>query len=76
MIMRALRHSLSGALYDLQPDGTIRVEKDGKAGIFRPDGTYVSGEISFADPQMCGWIGGRELPARRSRESSSERDQK
>jgi hypothetical protein len=62
--MRAIRHPLSGAIYDLQNDGTIRVEKDGKAGIFRADGTYVSGEIFFADPQLCVWIGGRELPSR------------
>jgi hypothetical protein len=62
--MRAIRHPLSGAIYDLQSDGTIRVEKDGKAGIFRADGTYVSGEIFFADPHMCVWIGGRELPSR------------
>lgn len=62
--MRAIRHPLSGAIYDLQGDGTIRVEKDGKAGFFGADGTYVSGEIFFADPHLCGWIGGRELPSR------------
>ncbi len=62
--MRGIRHPLSGAIYDLQPDGTVRVEKDGKAGIFRADGAYVSGEIYFADPQLCVWIGGHELPSR------------
>jgi hypothetical protein len=62
--MRAIKHPLSGAIYDLQNDGTIRVEKDGKSGIFRADGTYVSGEIFFADPHLCVWIGGRELPSR------------
>jgi hypothetical protein len=62
--MRAIKHPLSGAIYDLQNDGTIRVEKDGEAGIFRADGTYVSGEIFFADPHLCVWIGGRELPSR------------
>ncbi len=61
--MRSIRHPLGGALYDLQPDGTIRVEKDGKSGVFEPDGTYISGEIYFADPHLCGWIGGRELGA-------------
>ena len=35
--MRAIKHPLSGAIYDLQSDGTIRVEKDGKAGIFGAD---------------------------------------
>ena len=62
--MRAIRHPLSGALYDLQSDGTLRVEKDGKAGIFRADGTYVSGDLYFADPHLCVWIGGRDLPSR------------
>jgi len=62
--MRSIRHPLSGALYDRQPDGTVRVEKDGRAGLFRADGSYISGDIYFADPQMCGWIGGRELAAR------------
>jgi hypothetical protein len=62
--MRSLRHPLSGALYDRQPDGTVRVEKDGKAGIFRADGSYISGDIHVADPQMCVWIGGRELTSR------------
>lgn len=62
--MRGIKHPLSGAIYDLQSDGTIRVEQAGKAGIFRADGTYVSGEIFFADPHLCVWIGGRELPSR------------
>src|SRR5208282_2630285 len=62
--MRSIRHPLSGALYDRQPDGTVRVEKDGRAGLFRADGSYISGDIYFADPQMGGWIGGRELAAR------------
>jgi hypothetical protein len=62
--MRSIRHPLSGALYDLQTDGTVRVEKDGKSGMFRADGTYVSGDIYMADPQMCVWVGGRELGSR------------
>lgn len=62
--MRGIRHPLSGAIYDLQADGTLRVELEGKAGIFRADGTYVSGDIYHADPHLCGWIGGRELASR------------
>jgi non-ribosomal peptide synthetase component E (peptide arylation enzyme) len=62
--MRSIRHPLSGALYDLQTDGTVRVEKDGKSGTFRADGSYVSGDIYSADPQMCVWVGGRELSSR------------
>jgi len=62
--MRTIRHPLSGAIYDRQPDGTVKVEKDGLVGNFRPDGTYISGEIFNADPHLCGWIGGRELAVR------------
>jgi len=62
--LRSLRHPLSGALYDLQPDGTVRVEKDGRSGSFRADGSYISGDIYSADPQMCVWIAGPELGAR------------
>ena len=62
--MRSIRHPLSGAIYDRQADGTIKVEKDRRVGIFEPDGTYISGEIFNADPHLCGWIGGRELAVR------------
>jgi hypothetical protein len=62
--MRSMRHPLSGAIYDLEADGNVRVEKDGKAGRFRTDGTYLSGDIYAADPHLCQWIGGRALPSR------------
>jgi hypothetical protein len=56
---------LSGALYDLEANGVIRVTvHDGKTGLFRADGKYVSGDVYFADPHLCGWIGGRDLPSR------------
>jgi hypothetical protein len=62
--MRAIKHPLSGAIYDLEADGVVRVEKDGRAGRFRSDGSYLSGDIYCADPHLCQWIGGRALPAR------------
>jgi hypothetical protein len=66
MTMRAIKHPLSGAIYDLEADGVVRVEKDGRAGRFRSDGTYLSGDIYSADPHLCQWIGARALPSRRS----------
>ena len=64
--MRSIRHPLSGALYDLGADGLIRVTvRDGKSGLFRADGTYINGDVYFADPHLCGWIGGRDLSSRR-----------
>ena len=63
--MRSIRHPLSGALYDLEANGFIQVTaRDGKKGLFRADGTYISGDLCFADPHLCIWIGGRDLPSR------------
>jgi hypothetical protein len=72
--VRGIRHPLSGSIYDLQADGTVRVEKDGRAGVFRRDGSYVSGEIYTADPHLCLWIAGRELPSRHRQGADASRD--
>lgn len=61
--MRGIKHALTGAVYDLQEDGTIRVAKDGRAGVFSEHGIWLSGEIRQADPHLCGWIGGRQIRA-------------
>jgi hypothetical protein len=63
--MRSIRHPLSGALYDLEANGVLRVTAhDGKTGLFRGDGTYINGDLYFADPHLCGWIGGRDASSR------------
>ncbi|MGO9607816.1 MAG: hypothetical protein ACLQAT_31190 [Candidatus Binataceae bacterium] len=63
--MRSIRHPLSGALYDLEESGAIRVTgHDGRTGLFRKDGTYINGDLYFADPHLCGWIGGRDASSR------------
>ncbi|MGO9454993.1 MAG: hypothetical protein ACLQDV_28695 [Candidatus Binataceae bacterium] len=63
--MRSIRHPLSGALYDLEAKGAIRVTgHDGRTGLFRVDGTYIDGDLYFADPHLCGWIGGRDASPR------------
>jgi hypothetical protein len=35
---------------------------DGRVGTFTDDGTRIDGEIGQADPNMCDWIGGKQLP--------------
>jgi hypothetical protein len=56
---------LSGATYDLQDDGTVRVEaRDGRVGVFDARGVWRAGELKQADPHLCLWIGGKELPNR------------
>ena len=62
--MRQIRHPLSGALYDLNDDGTVTVSTDGHEGRFTAEGRWLSGELRTADPQLCGWIAGPQLPAR------------
>ena len=63
--MRTIKHPLSGATYDLTEDGAIRVvTRDGHTGYFDRNGVWLSGEVRQADPHLCVWIGGKELPNR------------
>jgi len=62
--VRTIKHPLSGAMYDLTEDGTIRVDKNGVSGFFSPQGVWLHGELRQADPHLCLWIAGRQLPNR------------
>lgn len=62
--MRTIKHPLSGALYDLIDDGTIEVSKDGRTGRFTSSGKWLDGDIRQADPHLCLWIAGKQLPNR------------
>ena len=62
--MPKIRHPLSGVIYDIADDGTIVLGKDGRTGRFTTQGLYLGGDIKTADPQLCGWIGGVQLPSR------------
>ena len=61
--MRARRHPLSRAMYDVQDDGTVLVEDHGVTGVFDAEGRWLSGELRHCDPQLCGWLAGPQLPA-------------
>jgi hypothetical protein len=61
--MRQRQHALSGAMYDVQADGNVSVTaQDGTQGVFTPDGVFVEGELRHADPHLCGWLAGPQLP--------------
>jgi hypothetical protein len=60
--MRKKRHPLSGAIYEDLGDGRVRVEKNGAVGIFRCDGAWLEGDLTYADPHLLLWVGGKELP--------------
>ncbi len=61
--MQGMVHPFTGALYerDKTEQSLVRVSLDGRSGLFRPDGVWVSGEIYTADPHLCGWIAGPKL---------------
>lgn len=77
--MRQREHALSGALYDVRDDGNVEVTaKSGDVGTFTPLGEWIEGELTHADPHLCGWLAGPQLPPRlavlprfRSTESST-----
>jgi hypothetical protein len=63
--MRRREHALSGAIYDVRDDGNIDVvARDGTAGTFTPNGDWVAGDLRHADPHLCGWLAGPQLPPR------------
>lgn len=62
--MRTIRHPLSGATYDLTEKGTIVVVKGDDSGEFTQHGRWIAGSLRHADPHLCLWIAGRELPNR------------
>jgi len=64
-LMRQRKHALSGAFYDVLDDGTVSVtSRQGTTGIFTSDGRWISGELTHADPHLCIWLAGPQLPPR------------
>ena len=54
--MSGLRHPLSGAVYEVTDEGSIRVTTDESSGLFDREGVWISGELRASDPQMCNWL--------------------
>lgn len=55
-----MRHPISGATYERQVDGLVRVEEaGGRWGLFHPDGRWHAGDLRSADPHACGFVAGR-----------------
>jgi NAD(P)-dependent dehydrogenase (short-subunit alcohol dehydrogenase family) len=59
-----LRHPTTGAIYTTQDDGLVRIEQDGRTGVFTPRGEWRSGEKLDADLHFVGWVGGPSLAPR------------
>jgi hypothetical protein len=56
------KHPLSGALYGVDDMGQVHVDDGESQGVFTSDGTWVRGELREADPHLCGWLAGPQLP--------------
>jgi hypothetical protein len=64
--MRTKRHPLSGAIYDVRPDGNVEVTKGELRGVFAADGRWLEGELRSCDAHLCGWIAGPQVPGGRN----------
>jgi hypothetical protein len=65
--MPKLRHAVSGAIYDLEPEGLVRVETpDGAFGWFNADASWHHGELKEADPHFIGWVAGTRVRSTRA----------
>ena len=56
--MNGLTHPFSKATYEQDGEGNVLVTHKGHTGLFRRNGSWISGEIEEADPQLCNWIAG------------------
>lgn len=57
--MRCEPHPVSGFIYREVGEGLVRVEDEekGRHGLFKADGTWLEGELTYADPCMLDYIG-------------------
>lgn len=61
--MRGLVHPFTGALYEQDGVGNVRVTSASgdRVGVFGSDGHWISGDLRECDPQLCGWVGGPQF---------------
>lgn len=52
-----LEHPFTGAVYSGLADGLVEVTREGRAGVFDMQGSWVSGELRVADPELIRWVG-------------------
>ena len=63
--MLGIHHPFSGALYEQDGEGNVLVTDGEKTGLFRENGSWISGELKECDPQLCNWIDGPQLGSHR-----------
>lgn len=57
---KSLVQRTTNMVFTLLDDGTVEVEKSdtGERGVFRRDGTRVSGDLTYADQVMLDYVAG------------------
>lgn len=62
-IYSKFRHPMSGHTYARKKPGFVEVtDAEGQASVFTDQGDWVEGPLTQADPHLCLWIGGEQLP--------------
>ncbi|MEM9131879.1 MAG: aromatic ring-hydroxylating dioxygenase subunit alpha [Actinomycetota bacterium] len=57
------RHPMSGHVYERVSEGRVKViNLDGVESHFDDDGNHLDGPQTQADPHLCKWVGGPNLP--------------
>jgi hypothetical protein len=59
--MLGQKHPFGKAVYEQDGNGRVRVTEGDRTGVFEANGTWVEGDVYFADPQMCNWIAGPKV---------------
>src|SRR5437868_1984610 len=64
IFMRQEPHPISGFLYSEVGEGLVKVEdrENGREGLFKWDGTYIEGDLTYADPHLLTYVGGPTVP--------------
>lgn len=69
--MKGIVHPFSGALYEVDEDGNVRVTDGDHVGTFDRGGKWIAGELRECDPQLCGWVGGPQIANHRLSKQSA-----
>lgn len=69
--MNGIRHPFTHALYECDDTGNLVVTDGDRSGRFRPDGSWIGGELRECDPQLCGWVAGPQFTSHRMTDSSA-----
>jgi len=73
--VKGIVHPLTGALHerDGEIDGmvVVKVTSGDRWGRFRPDGSWIEGELRECDPQLAGWVAAPQIAHHRIAEPDS-----